>query len=91
MEKYDEKEEILSALYSGSINPNKNIPTSKNYKELIKKANKIAKQIEEKIGNREIIDKYIEIQSQITSIDCESKFIEGYKLASQLLITAITK
>lgn len=87
----EKNEEILSALYNGNINPNRNIPISKEYKELIKEANKIAKQIEEKIGDKEIIDKYIELQSQITSIDCESKFIEGYKLASQLLVRGIIK
>ena len=87
----ENNEEILSALYNGNINPNKNIPICKEYKELLKEANKIARQIEDKIEDKELIDKYIEIQSQITSIDCESKFIEGYKLASQLLIRGFIK
>ena len=49
----------------------------------------MVKQIEEKIGDKELMDKYIEIQSQITSIDCESKFIEGYKTAFKLIFSGI--
>lgn len=86
MEKF---EEILKQLYNGEINPNKNVPASHEYKELIQKSNQIAKQIEEKIGDKELMDQYIEIQSQISSIDCEDKFIEGYKISSQLLISGI--
>lgn len=88
-EKMEKIEEILNELYNGKINPNENIPTSEEYKELVKEANKIAKQIDEKLEDKELMDKYIEIQSQISSIDCESKFIEGYKIASQLLISGI--
>ena len=36
-----------------------------------------------------LLNEYIEKQSQITSIDCEEKFIDGYKLASKLIITGI--
>ena len=84
-------EEILNELYNGKINPNQNIPESKEYKELVREANKISKQIEEKLKDKELMDKYIEIQSQIASIECESKFIEGYKIASQLLISGLIK
>lgn len=86
MEKF---EECLKKLYNGEINPNKNTPTTEEYKKLIKESNKIAKQIEIKLGNKDLIDRYIETQSQISSIDCENKFIEGYKIASQLLISGI--
>lgn len=82
-------EEILNKLYNGQINPNENIPKTVEYKELIKESNKIAKQIQEVIGDKALLNKYIEIQSRITSIECKSKFIEGYKMASQLLISGI--
>ena len=82
-------EEILKKLYNGEINPNINFPTSPEYKELMRKSNQIAKLIEEKIGDKELMNQYIELQSQISSIDCESKFIEGYKIASQLLISGL--
>lgn len=84
-------EEIISQLYNGKINPSENIPKTEEYKELIKESNIIAKKIEEKIEDKELMNKYVEIQSQIASIDCESKFIEGYKMASQLLISGIIK
>lgn len=86
MEKNDE---ILKMLYNGEINPNRNIPNTEEYKMLIKEANKLILQIEKEINDKKIINKYIEIQSQIASIDCESKFIEGYKLALQLLLNGI--
>lgn len=85
----EENDEILRKLYNGEINPNKDIPNTDEYKKLVKAANKLILQIEEKINDKKIVDEYIEIQSQIASIDCESKFIEGYKLALQLLIKGI--
>ena len=82
-------EDCLKRLYNGEINPNKNTPKTEEYKQLVKESNRIAKQIEKKLGEKDLIDTYIEIQSQIASIDCENKFIEGYKMASQLLISGI--
>lgn len=86
----EKSEEILRELYKGKINPNENISVSEEYKQLVRESNEIAKELERVIGNNELIDKYIEIKSQITSIECESKFIEGYKIASQLLISGIS-
>jgi len=86
-------EKILKDLYNGDINPNENIPTSDEYKELVKEANKIVENVKTNMTEKEkeLIDLYIEKRAQITSIECENKFIEGYKLACKLLISGILK
>ena len=45
----------------------------------------LKKNDEEKI----LLNEYIEKQSYIASIDCEKKFIDGYKIASKLIIAGI--
>ncbi len=83
--------DILDNLYNGRININEKFPTSEEYNVLVKESEKILKIIKNNIDDKtkNLLDEYIEKQSQIMSIDCEEKFIDGYKLATKLIITSI--
>ena len=82
---------VLEDLYNGKININEKFPTSEEYNNLLKEKERILEMIRSNIDNKteNLLNEYIEKQSQITSIDCEEKFIDGYKLASKLIITGI--
>ncbi|MDO5555627.1 MAG: hypothetical protein Q4G09_02935 [Clostridia bacterium] len=80
----DISEDILNNLYNGKININEKNPISKEYNELLGESNKI---LEEK--EKELLNEYIEKKAQISSIECEEKFIEGYKIACKLIIYGI--
>ena len=82
---------ILKNLYNGKININEQIPNSKEYSTLVKDSNIILEKIINTLNNNQkaLLNEYIEKQSQITSIDCEQKFIDGYKIASKLIIAGI--
>ena len=87
----DVLDDTLKDLYNGKINLNEKFPTSEEYNLLIKESKKLLDKIESYMDEKEnkLLNEYIEKQSQITSIDCEQKFIEGYKLASKLIIVGI--
>ena len=82
---------VLEDLYNGKININEKFPTSEEYETLLKESKEILKAIKKNIDDKtqDLLNEYIEKQSQIMSIDCEEKFIEGYKLASKLIIASI--
>ncbi len=83
--------DILDDLYNGRININEKSPKSQEYSILEKEAKEILKSIESKIDatTKDLLNEYIEKKSQIISIDCEEKFIDGYKLASKLIIAGL--
>lgn len=82
---------ILDSLYNGNINVNQKNPDSKDYLKILEECNIILKKIENKLdeGDKKLLDRYIENKSEIASIECKEKFIEGYKLATQLIICGI--
>lgn len=82
---------ILKDLYNGKINVNEEFPNSEEYNILTKESNKILEKINNNISDEAklLLNEYIEKQAQIASIDCEEKFIDGYKLASKLIIAGI--
>lgn len=85
------KKDILSCLYNGDININEKIPASQEYDILIEKSNQILEEFKKLLddeGNK-LLNRYIEIKTQVASIDCEEKFIEGYKIASKLIIAGM--
>lgn len=81
----------LNDLYNGKININKKFPTSKEYNTLVEESSEILKKINNNLSDegKKLLNEYIEKQAQIMSIDCEEKFIDGYKLASKLIIAGI--
>ena len=83
--------DVLNDLYNGKININEKFPTSKEYNTLLKQSSEILKKIKENLDNetKKLLNEYIEKQAQIISIDCEEKFIDGYKLAIGLIIAGI--
>jgi len=87
----DELNGILSDLYHGKINVNEKFPDSKEYNNLIEESKEILNRINNIINDseKELLNQYLEKQAQIISIECEQKFINGYKLASKLIITGI--
>lgn len=87
----DELNEILENLYNGNININVKVPNSNEYIETLEECNIILKNIENKLDDagKKLLNEYIEMKSQVTSIECKEKFIEGYKLASKLIIAGI--
>ena len=87
----DVLDNILKDLYNGKININEKFPITEEYNILIRESRDLLKKIKSYMDERgnKLLDEYIERQSQITSIDCEEKFIEGYKLASKLIILGI--
>lgn len=82
---------ILNDLYNGKININEKFPVSREYNILEEEANEILEKIRRDLDDRgkKLLNEYIEKQSQIASIDCEEKFIDGYKIASKLIISGI--
>ena len=87
----DELNEIFENLYNGNININVKVPNSNEYIETLEECNIILKNIENKLDDagKKLLNEYIEMKSQVTSIECKEKFIEGYKLASKLIIAGI--
>ncbi len=87
----DTQKEILNDLYNGNININEKIPISQEYNILTEKSNEVLEKIKELLDDEEnrLLNKYIEIRAHISSIECEEKFIEGYKTASKLIIAGI--
>ena len=87
----DELSNILNELYNGTININEKFPCSEEYKDSLEECNKILKKIESKldVNQKELFNKYIEIKSQMVSTECKEMFIEGYKLATKLIISGI--
>lgn len=87
----DELNNILCRLYNGTININENFPNSDEYDKDLEESNKILKKLVNKLDDdeNELLNKYIEIKSQVVSIECKEKFIEGYKLAVKLIIAGI--
>lgn len=83
--------DILKDLYNGNVNINEKFPISEEYNILIKESNEILRRIEEKLDDKgkKLLKNYTEKQAQIMSIDCEEKFVEGYKLATKLVISGI--
>ncbi len=82
---------ILKELYNGKINIKEKFPISEEYNVLVRESGDLLEKIKNYMDERgnKLLNEYIEKQSQITSIDCEGKFIEGYKLASKLIILGI--
>ncbi len=85
------QKEILNDLYNGNININEIIPISQEYNILTEESNEVWERIKKRLDDEEneLLNKYIEIRTQIVSIECEEKFIEGYKTASKLIIAGI--
>ena len=82
---------VLDNLYNGSISINEKLPMSYEYSETAKESNEILKKLENQLDyeQKDLLNKYIEIKSQIISIECKEKFSEEYKLAAKLIIAVI--
>ena len=83
--------DVLDDLYNGKINVNIKLSNSDEYRKILKECNTVLKEIENKLNEKDkkILNKYIEKKSQIVSLECKEKFLEGYKLASKLIIAGI--
>ncbi len=82
---------VLKDLYNGKININEKFPDTEEYSTLVRESNEILRKINNNLDSerKKLLNEYIEKQAQIISIDCEEKFISGYKLASKLIIAGI--
>ncbi len=87
----NELDDVLDDLYNGKINVNIKLSNSDEYRKILKECNTVLKEIENKLNEKDkkILNKYIEKKSQIVSLECKEKFLEGYKLASKLIIAGI--
>lgn len=87
----NELDDVLDDLYNGKINVNIKLSNSDEYRKILKECNTLLKEIENKLNEKDkkILNKYIEKKSQIVSLECKEKFLEGYKLASKLIIAGI--
>lgn len=83
--------DVLEDLYNGNININLELSKSDEYSKILRECNTILKKVENKLNeeDKKILNKYIEKKSQMVSLECKEKFIEGYKLASRLIIAGI--
>lgn len=87
----NELNDVLEDLYNGNININLELSNSNEYSKILRECNTILKKVENKLNeeDKKILNKYIEKKSQMISLECKEKFIEGYKLASRLIIAGI--
>lgn len=87
----DTLKDVLKDLYNGKININEKFPDTKDYNTLVRESSEILRKINNNLDNerKKLLNEYIEKQAQIISIDCEEKFINGYELASRLIIAGI--
>lgn len=87
----NELDDVLDDLYNGKINVNIKLSNSDEYRKILKECNTVLKEIENKLNEKDkkTLNKYIEKKSQIVSLECKEKFLEGYKLASKLIIAGI--
>lgn len=86
-----EYKRILEDLYNGNIKPSEEKINSEEYakvrKESIELSNKILNGLNDQ--NKDIYYKYIELQSQLQSMDSEKQFIEGFSLAVKLIVGSL--
>jgi len=86
-----EYKKILEDLYNGNIKPSEEKINSEEYakvrKESIELSNKILNGLNDQ--NKDIYYKYIELQSQLQSMDSEKQFIEGFSLAVKLIVGSL--
>ncbi len=82
---------VLDSLYNGKINMNEKIPKSKKYLKILKECNITLGEVYNKLDDADkwLLDKYIEGKSEMASMECREKFIEGYKLAIELMLAGI--
>ena len=86
-----EYKKLLEDLYNGNIKPSEEKINSEEYakvrKESIELSNKILNGLNNQ--NKDIYYKYIELQSQLQSMDSEKQFIEGFSLAVKLIVGSL--
>lgn len=86
-----EYKKILKDLYNGNIKPSEEKINSEEYakvrKESIELSNKILNGLNNQ--NKDIYYKYIELQSQLQSMDSETQFIKGFSLAVKLILGSL--
>ena len=84
--------EILKKLYNGDIKP-KEEKLGEEYLCLQQKNNKILKKIFNNIDSKtkELLEEYLERQSELESIDAEKQFESGYKIGIKLIVAGICK
>lgn len=84
--------EILKKLYNGDIKP-KEEKLGEEYLCLQQKNNKILRKIFNNIDSKtkELLEEYLERQSELESIDAENQFESGYKIGIKLIVAGICK
>lgn len=89
----EEKNSILKQIYNGELYPKEEIPKTKEFLMLARKKIKIENELL-KIINQEqskLFHNYMEIQSHLSSLDCENQFLLGFKTAIKILIEGLSQ
>lgn len=83
---------ILNKLYNGEIRPKEEL-LCEEYLKLQQENNKRLKKSFNNIDSetKELLEEYLEKQSELSSIDAENQFESGYKTGIKLIVAGICK
>ena len=86
-----EYKKILEDLYNGRIKPSQDEIKSEEYARIRKESIELSNKILSSLNNqdKEIYNKYMELQTQLQSIDSEIQFIKGFSLGVKLILGSL--
>lgn len=86
-----EYKKILEDLYNEKIKPSQDEIKSEEYARIRKESIELSNKILSSLNNqdKEIYNKYMELQTQLQSIDSEIQFIKGFSLGVKLILGSL--
>lgn len=86
-----EYKKILEDLYNGKIKTSQDEIKSEEYARIRKESIELSNKILSSLNNqdKEIYNKYMELQTQLQSIDSEIQFIKGFSLGVKLILGSL--